>query len=240
MSETHRFILAMAIYAFLAPIATSYIWDWFMKQSWYRNTRTVGWVFGILAGPLLWIAWAKRLLVSDWKQYWVLRDAQAAARRACKESEGRFTFVEGKLVKREMVEFRPQLLDTSKPFFWDLVGCLADQARLTIGDHAVESQVTSFLCTRNGIIKRLKIATASPGKEREVQIWNQGLTTLNAQLMGWRQDQGDNGEYSWKQVGVGLGWCRDCHVKIRLCQCPSKLPEVETPPPKTPRSRFID
>lgn len=228
MSELTKFGIAMVIYAFLAPIAVTYIWDWCERRvPWYQNNRRTVYMWMVLSGPWVWLGAIYRWLLNDWKNYMTLREAQGAAREACRKSEGRFTYKDGRLVERALTAFKSRLLDRTKPYFWRKVPGSKVQAKLEVGDHAVDNQVISFICTRDTIINQLAQATALKDN-REKLRWSEGLEMLNTHLEGWYQKLEENGQYVWRSNGPGgFGWCRVCNLKIRDCRCKTEqLPEL--------------
>lgn len=223
-------ILAALIYIVLAPVSVSQIWAWCEDRRWYRNSTLTVWVWSILAGPAVWIGLAYRWLYNDWKLYMTLRDAQWAARQACKESEGHFTYQDGRLVSRALTTFNHRLLNRSKPWFWRIDQRNPTQALMTVGDHMTDKQVVEFTCTRDTIINRLRLA-CGVHNSREERRWAEGLALINSQREGWHQSLQDNGQYVWKSNGKGgFGWCRVCNVKIKDCQCKTEdiSSELET------------
>lgn len=178
------------------------------------------WIPLFVAGPLAWIAALTRICRSDLIRYWqrqAARELIQDVRESCGKGKlGDVTFKDGRLVERHMLAFHPRWLDKAKPYFWDLTE--DGEARMTVGDHTIEDQVTSFVCTRGTIINQMRSAL-SRNAVLEVARWSAGLELLNSERMGHYQQRKENGQYVWAESGKGLGWCRSCNLKLRHCEC---------------------
>lgn len=211
----------LLIWCICGPLWGLALMDQLERWAFYQDrSHSLRWVPLFVSGPIAWLAALNRICRSDLIRY---RQRQAAQERiqeireSCGKGKlGDVTFKDGRLVERRMLAFNPRLLDKVKPYFWDTTQ--DGHARMIVGDHAIDEQVTSFVCTRDTIIHQMNLAS-SRYDVLEVARWSGGLDALNTRRMGYLQVRRENGQFVWEPAGDGVGWCRACFLQLMNCSC---------------------
>jgi len=212
------------------PFAGIFLMDSLEKFEFYRERcHVLRWIPLFVAGPISWGAAANRIIQSDLRRYRGRQTAQELI-LAVKESAesgklGNFTYKDGRLIERRLTAFVPRILEKDKPYMWEMNP--DGNARMTVGDHASEDQVTSFICTRDTIVNQLKNALGA-GNHPERDRWQHGLDLFNRRRAGYLTTLNGGGESTLVLAEKGEGRCLSCDSPVMNCMCrTSEINEAE-------------